>query len=192
MRLPHRLQGQKVKSQGGAGAYCGGDLAAQLVTETWFTEIWCLCRTLAQLDVLQNATEHTILRQKCQHFLEREKFSLNMPPVLQARHRILATTSESNGPVRKMCWDRQSDLLAFDTSLFNLTNLGNLSRELPCPCNWQQVQRKKALSMILQSSPLLSNKCMYVCMNLHCRGSTNNNKQRGRRVRPTRYAPARL
>ena len=31
MRLPHRLQGQKVKSQGGAGAYRGGDLAAQLV-----------------------------------------------------------------------------------------------------------------------------------------------------------------
>ena len=31
MRLPHRLQAQKVKSQGGAGAYCGGDLAAQLV-----------------------------------------------------------------------------------------------------------------------------------------------------------------
>jgi len=31
MRLPHRHQGQKVKSQGGAGAYCGGDLAAQLV-----------------------------------------------------------------------------------------------------------------------------------------------------------------
>ena len=33
MRLPHRLQGQKVKSQShGAGAYCGGHLAAQLVT----------------------------------------------------------------------------------------------------------------------------------------------------------------
>ena len=32
MRLPHRLQGQKVKSEGGAGAYCGGDLAAQLVS----------------------------------------------------------------------------------------------------------------------------------------------------------------
>jgi len=32
MRLPHRLQGQKVKSQGHwAGAYCGGHLAAQLV-----------------------------------------------------------------------------------------------------------------------------------------------------------------
>ena len=32
MRLTHRLQGQKVKSQGhGAGAYCGGHLAAQLV-----------------------------------------------------------------------------------------------------------------------------------------------------------------
>ena len=31
MRLPHQLQGQKVKSQGGAGAYRGGDLAAQLV-----------------------------------------------------------------------------------------------------------------------------------------------------------------
>ena len=33
MRLPHQLQGQKVKSQGhGAGAYCGGHLAAaQLV-----------------------------------------------------------------------------------------------------------------------------------------------------------------
>ena len=35
MRLPHRLQGQKVKSQGhGAGAYCGGHLAAQLVVCT--------------------------------------------------------------------------------------------------------------------------------------------------------------
>jgi len=32
MRLPHRLQVQKVKSQShGAGAYCGGHLAAQLV-----------------------------------------------------------------------------------------------------------------------------------------------------------------
>ena len=31
MRLPHRLQGQKVKSQGKVGAYCGGDLAAQFV-----------------------------------------------------------------------------------------------------------------------------------------------------------------
>ena len=32
MRLAHRLQGQKVKSQGhGAVAYCGGQLAAQLV-----------------------------------------------------------------------------------------------------------------------------------------------------------------
>ena len=38
MRLPHRLQGQKVKSQGhGAGAYCGGHLAAQLVTDLSFT-----------------------------------------------------------------------------------------------------------------------------------------------------------
>jgi len=33
MRLSHRLQGQKVKSQGGVGAYCGGHLAAQLVTK---------------------------------------------------------------------------------------------------------------------------------------------------------------
>jgi len=31
MRLPHRLQGQKVNGQGGVGAYCGGDLVAQLV-----------------------------------------------------------------------------------------------------------------------------------------------------------------
>ena len=32
MRLPHRLQRQKVKSQShGAGAYCGGHIAAQLV-----------------------------------------------------------------------------------------------------------------------------------------------------------------
>jgi len=37
MRLPHRLQGQKVKSQGGAGAYCGGDLAAQLVESLQLT-----------------------------------------------------------------------------------------------------------------------------------------------------------
>jgi len=33
MRLPHRLQGQKVKSQGGTGAYCGSHLAAQLVCD---------------------------------------------------------------------------------------------------------------------------------------------------------------
>jgi len=33
MRLPYRLQGQKVKSQDGAGAYCGGDLAVQLVSD---------------------------------------------------------------------------------------------------------------------------------------------------------------
>jgi len=34
MRLPHRLQGQKVKSQGHrAGAYCGGHLATQLVSK---------------------------------------------------------------------------------------------------------------------------------------------------------------
>jgi len=38
MRLPHRLRGQKVKSQGhGAGAYCGGHLAAQLVIVTRIT-----------------------------------------------------------------------------------------------------------------------------------------------------------
>ena len=43
MRLPHRLQGQKVKSQGGAGAYCGGDLAAQLV-ESVLTAILFSCR----------------------------------------------------------------------------------------------------------------------------------------------------
>ena len=53
MRLPHRLQGQKVKSQGGAGAYCGGDLAAQLVhsvclwaglRQKWWADLietWC-------------------------------------------------------------------------------------------------------------------------------------------------------
>ena len=35
MQLPDRLQGQKVKSQGGVGAYCGGDLAAQLVTTAY-------------------------------------------------------------------------------------------------------------------------------------------------------------
>ena len=35
MRLPHRLQGKKVKSQGhGAEAYCGGHLAAQLHSGT--------------------------------------------------------------------------------------------------------------------------------------------------------------
>ena len=35
MRLPHRLQSQKVKSQSHrAGAYCGGHLAAQLVSYT--------------------------------------------------------------------------------------------------------------------------------------------------------------
>jgi len=45
MRLPHRLQGQKVKSQGGAVAYCGGDLAAQLVTlcdVLWQCKLTCI------------------------------------------------------------------------------------------------------------------------------------------------------
>jgi len=42
MRLPHRLQGQRVKSQGGAGAYCGGDLAAQLVTGCYYYGLYRL------------------------------------------------------------------------------------------------------------------------------------------------------
>jgi len=42
MRLPHRLQGQKVKNHGhGAGAYCGGHLAAQLVFFV-FNAVWAL------------------------------------------------------------------------------------------------------------------------------------------------------
>jgi len=40
MGLPRRLQGQKVKSQGGAGAYCGGDLAAQLVYNALLCHLW--------------------------------------------------------------------------------------------------------------------------------------------------------
>ena len=48
MRLPHRLQGQKVKSQShGAGAYCGGHLAAQLVTSSIPTlPPWLLTRSI--------------------------------------------------------------------------------------------------------------------------------------------------
>jgi len=44
MRLSHRLQGQKSKSRGGAGAYCGGDLAAQLVINAVVT--CCKCTGL--------------------------------------------------------------------------------------------------------------------------------------------------
>ena len=41
MRLPHRLQGKKVKSQShGAGAYCGGHLAAQLVAYVFKPTEW--------------------------------------------------------------------------------------------------------------------------------------------------------
>jgi len=43
MRLPHRLQGQKVKSQGGAWAYCGGDLSAQLVQFNVILINICIC-----------------------------------------------------------------------------------------------------------------------------------------------------
>jgi len=40
MRLPHRLQGQKVNSQShGAGAYCGGHLAAQLVVNESYSVV---------------------------------------------------------------------------------------------------------------------------------------------------------
>ena len=55
MRLPHRLQGQKVKSKGhGAGAYCGGHLAAQLVVNCdafchHFSKV--LCRHVYQYTV---------------------------------------------------------------------------------------------------------------------------------------------
>ena len=50
MRLPHRLQGQKVKSQGhGAGAYCGGHLAAQLVITKYHTELICYQKLVKQL-----------------------------------------------------------------------------------------------------------------------------------------------
>ena len=50
MRLPHRLQGQKVKSQGhGAGAYCGGDLAAQLVMNTNILNTFITLHTLKDL-----------------------------------------------------------------------------------------------------------------------------------------------
>jgi len=49
MRLPHRLQGQKVKSQShGAGSYCGGHLAAQLVTVATY---WKLLTAVLSHDV---------------------------------------------------------------------------------------------------------------------------------------------
>jgi len=51
MRLPHRLQGQKVKSQGGAGAYCGGDLAAQLVFIFILHFLFVPCGRLSWLSV---------------------------------------------------------------------------------------------------------------------------------------------
>ena len=50
MRLSHRLQGQKVKSQGVVGAYCGGHLAAQLVSSAENT----IKRTCDVLTSLQN------------------------------------------------------------------------------------------------------------------------------------------
>ena len=50
MRLPYRLQGQKVKSQGhGAGAYCGGHLAAQLVIDA--LDVLCAALTRDQFAI---------------------------------------------------------------------------------------------------------------------------------------------
>ena len=53
MRLPHRLQGQKVKSQGhGVEAYCGGHLAAQLHSGT--TNRAATWRTAADITSLKS------------------------------------------------------------------------------------------------------------------------------------------
>jgi len=66
MQLPHRLQDQKVKSQGGAGAYCGGDLAAQIVNDV--TDHWQhnLARILMHKAISSNMDyEGTCLRDSC-------------------------------------------------------------------------------------------------------------------------------
>ena len=63
MRLPHRLQGQKVKSQGhGAGAYCGAHLAAQLVTTSTVPDTVVLFQQVVQQsrDKLRVVDKHTV------------------------------------------------------------------------------------------------------------------------------------
>ena len=57
MRLPH-LQGQKVKSQGGAGAYCGGDLAAQLVK-------FAICLSISLFERISSETAEQIWTTFC-------------------------------------------------------------------------------------------------------------------------------
>ena len=63
MRLPYRLQGQKVKSQGGAGAYCNGDLAAQLVIIVMTLQIKCCRNHFAQSwKVVQICSRNSVKR----------------------------------------------------------------------------------------------------------------------------------
>ena len=60
MRLPHRLQGQKVKSQGGAGAYCGGHLAAQLVFAVVPCCLLAVCIATVRVMATQRMTDWLI------------------------------------------------------------------------------------------------------------------------------------
>jgi len=54
MRLPHRLQGQKVKGQGhGAAAYRGGHLAAQQLLYSGSTNRAATWRTAADITSLK-------------------------------------------------------------------------------------------------------------------------------------------
>ena len=62
MRLPHRLQGQKVKSQShGAGAYCGGHLAAQLVIIIIIVYYEHACPFLSRVSILTRDIDIAIL-----------------------------------------------------------------------------------------------------------------------------------
>ena len=116
MRLPYRLQGQKVKSQGGAGAYCGGDLAAQLVDiERHF------CLNVCQIGAffMINLCLVVIATQ----FSETKKRETERMAVERARHRRKSRSSStvtsrvSVQPSTAGCYD---ELLAFVVYLVRL------------------------------------------------------------------------
>ena len=88
MRLPHQLQGQKVKSQSHvAGAYCGGHLAAQLVMScqnVYIDDVGSLCALDRGCHIILYADDVLLIAptvskmENLLHICERELYWLDM------------------------------------------------------------------------------------------------------------------
>jgi len=129
----HATQGQKVKSQSGAGAYCGGHLAAQLVTSYSNTSIAnYILQSISIITLLMESrymmlpsgTRFTckmddlswIIGTKVSNFFF-HKFTVNLVWTVHGRHMVwLSQWCEKS---RYCCWAAIHDELL--TSAMNIT-----------------------------------------------------------------------